>query len=467
MNRMPFADLTARFGAADPFLQPTRPTVLVGIQRDVTSPFFFGGGRLQRMRVIVVAPEQTGNLVDLDADDAGEERMAEVLPALSAPLAPAQRSRLQPRLVQGEILRGEDGALYERLGQRVLPLRRLVSGPSGEILEVAESGAAHPFPRRRGLQNQPRDDSDEPDTPDIEVETEVNAAKPKKGRTPEAPRRNAPAFRPLFPAPGQWRVLRLGDFKAVLAPQLARPERLRDAHRLPCYVQVYEAIAPLRLEALAAGLDGEPPIAPRLLPLSQALALQLQLTPLLPPPAHTANPAHREPGLLLPGDRAVRLQLAVDPTAEQSAAAAQTAEAPGSAAAGPQPPPPPQQAPAPPTSATARALKTGIPETFIKPWEFRISREEALYDLSAAGSLLGAARRAVRRLFGFRGELRKWQMLLPGKNLEEQLWGVRPPRGGLHHPFIREWARRTLELAGYDSRTMFTEWEIYWRRKEV
>jgi hypothetical protein len=276
----------------------------------------------------------------------------------------------------------------------------------------------------------------------------------------------------LFPEPGQWRVVRWGDFKEVLSPQLANAERLRDAHRLPCYVQVFEATAPLRLDALAANLNGNSN-PPRLQPLTHALALQLQLMPLLPPVSRTVRPAQGEPGWLFPGQRALRLQVAMDPTADPPGEARQSADGNSAHAPTASPQPPTPQAPPSPTSPNQPAanapsepcLKTSIPEVFLKPWEFRISRDEALYDVAAADSFLKAVGRAFRRQFGSRREWRKWQVLLSGKNLDEQLWAIRPPKDGLRHPFIREWALRTLELAGYDSRTMLNEWEIFWRRK--
>lgn len=450
-------------GLPDPFLQPRRPAVLVGIQRDVTPPFFFSGGRLQRMRVIVVTPGETDQLVDLDGNGPDDGMMAEVLPPLTAPLAPAQQFRLKPRLVQGEILRGEEGTLYERLGLRIRPLRRLVSGPNGEILEVTESGETSRFLPRRGLQIEREEvGSDEAESPDIEVESDVEPSPTPKGRTPETPRQNAPSFRPLFPEPGQWRVVRLGDFKTVLSPQLAHADRLRDTHRLPCHVQVYEAIAPVRLEALVAAVDGDSAGAPRVQPLTRTLALQLGLTPLLPPPRRAAHSPAPHPGLLLAGERAVRLQVAFDPTLDEPAPAAQSTPAPAAADGTTAPAP---QAPAQPNGAAVPALKTGIPERFLKPWEFRMSREEAMYELNASNSLMGTLAGALRRTFGFRRELRKWQVFLTGKSPEEQLWTVRPPRGGTRHPFIREWAERTLQLAGYDARPMLAEWELFWRRK--
>ena len=58
-------------------------------------------------------------------------------------------------------------------------------------------------------------------------------------------------------------------------------------------------------------------------------------------------------------------------------------------------------------------------------------------------------------------------MLLNGKSADEQLWSVRPPRGGLTHRFLLAWAQNALQLAGYDPRNMLTEWHIFWRRKGV
>ena len=104
----------------------------------------------------------------------------------------------------------------------------------------------------------------------------------------------------------------------------------------------------------------------------------------------------------------------------------------------------------------------------IRPWEFRLSREEAVYDMHAAAprfpALTGLVRRLARRL-RHRDELGKWHALLAAKSRDEQLWAVRPPRGGYSDSAVRGWAARVLELAGYDPRTMLPEWEIFWRRK--
>jgi hypothetical protein len=132
----------------------------------------------------------------------------------------------------------------------------------------------------------------------------------------------------------------------------------------------------------------------------------------------------------------------------------------------------PPEGGAPNARPNFRGLKTAIPEQWIKPWEFQISREEALYDMREAASsrsALPAFIRSLTKWFGNRPALReawrKWQALLSGKSLDEQLWAVRPPRGWTTRPAVHDWARQTLEQAGYDTRMMLAEWEIFWRRK--
>jgi hypothetical protein len=121
----------------------------------------------------------------------------------------------------------------------------------------------------------------------------------------------------------------------------------------------------------------------------------------------------------------------------------------------------PQQRIGNPINPAPNGPKKMIPERWIKPWEFQISREEAMYDMQLKPSF----RSTVAALFGNRRSWRKWQALLAGKSLDEQLWAVRPPEGRLAQPSVREWARRTLAQAGYDENAMVAEWEIFWRRK--
>jgi len=164
-------------------------------------------------------------------------------------------------------------------------------------------------------------------------------------------------------------------------------------------------------------------------------------------PARIPPPAPRSPGMLLPGERVFHLRVANNPTAEEPAPQSALENTP-----------------------PAQVLKTGIPKRLLKRWEFQLSCEEALYALSCCSTLWGALGNKLRRLvhcLAFRREFRKWQVLLSGKSPDEQLWSVRPPRGGLTHRFILAWAQNALQLAGYDQRNMLTEWHIFWRRKGV
>lgn len=485
-------------GRPNPFVQ-AHPPILVGIQRDMCPPLAFGDTRLERMRIIVIAPEQAAQLFDSEPDVADGDLLAEVLPRWpqALPLARAPQSR--PRPVLGEILRGENGALYERFGNRIRPLRRLVSGPSGEVLEIAGSREAPPRLHARVAAPPVIEEEVKPETESANSEDKVLSSQdqPKPG-SGEGEKVNAfPAFHPLFPEPGQWRVVRLGDFKSMLAPQLVQPERLRDVHRLPCYVQVFELTAPQRMESLAEAIFGDASAVSGLRPLTPAIVQQLQLAPLLPAPPRLSRPMPRQPGLLLPHDRFFCLEIANDPTDEagekgNNGARENTTGGQRSSPSLPHSPAPPPattasghplvpapasiagtatSAPAVPLTPPApTALKASIPVQFLKPWEFRVSREEALFAMIRSRSFFGRVLAGLRRLTGgplFSGEFRKWQVLLTGKNPDEQLWAVRPPKRALDHPLIREWAGRTLASAGYDPHLMLAEWEIFWRRKEV
>jgi hypothetical protein len=180
--------------------------------------------------------------------------------------------------------------------------------------------------------------------------------------------------------------------------------------------------------------------------------MQLQLGPVLPPPQ--LHPVARTHGIVLPGDRVFHLRLTNDPTAEESVTERETGVGTDLGY----------------SAACPAQLKAAIPDRFVRPTEFQTSREEALYDLSRAATFLGSLGNKLWRLLhfaSFRHELRRWQMLLHGKTADEQLWGVRPPRGGLTHRFIQAWAQSALQLAGYESRNMLAEWQIFWRRKGV
>lgn len=218
-----------------------------------------------------------------------------------------------------------------------------------------------------------------------------------------------------------------------------------------------------RLESLAASVLGDADGVSQLQLITGSLIHQLGLASLLRTRPRVPGNFPRELGLLLPCERVFRLQLAQDPTVDDAV---------------PSEGRPPMDSPAQrsfpsgdvetPDTLPGHGLKTAIPERYIKPWEFKSTRDEAVYDMNVTATFAGwisSLNQWLRGCIKGRGELKKWQVLLSGKNADEQLWAIRPPQGGVSHSAIRAWAQKTLEMAGYDPRTMLLEWEIFWRRK--
>jgi len=338
--------------------------LLVAIHSGAQPAAFLGPHPLQRLRVMLAAPDEQ---IELDrlrsmarATDGAPPQVIPPMPEVNGD------SRLRPRLVQGEILSDENGRLYEKIGRHIRPLQRLFSGAHGEVLELPAETQAE--------QRTPPADAAEVSNPETQARVRPDGS---ADATPEQrrPQRQPPRRFPQYPGPGA------KNESQARAP-FPRPQPQRD-----------EANDQRRAQA----------------------------------PAVDHRPAVRQ----LDGRR----QASAGPTT-----------------AGPAP----------------KGLKTTIPERWIKPWEFHISREEALYDLRLAPSFLSSLAIFIRDLigwFGQRKEWRKWRTMLAGKSLDEQLWSVRPPRRQLSHPAVREWARMVLDQSGYDSRVMLPEWEIFWRRK--
>jgi hypothetical protein len=264
----------------------------------------------------------------------------------------------------------------------------------------------------------------------------------EKAEPPAAEQHGVASFRPLLPEPGVQRILNWSEFSELLRPLLAAPGLLCAGHRLACRVQVYRSLKRQTLSELASAIAGEEGKKQSLHVLTPALAAKLALAEVLAkePPLRAA-PADQ----LAVGMCVVCLQLLSDPTAGTTA----------------------------PVQSSARALGRGvqaIPERYLKPWEFRFSREEVLYEVNVRQRFAGPLSRLLHGIAGlFRGwgEYRRWQILLQDRTAEEQLWAVRPPRGSLTSPAVRAWAKQTLSLSGSDAEAMLPEWEIFWRRKGV
>jgi hypothetical protein len=348
------------------------------------------------------------------------------------------------RVVRGEILRDPPGRLYELCGRELRPLHRVVQGPRGEILEIQP-------PRPRTAPRTPATDLDIVDAEEVDE----RPASPTDDRAVGAvgATSGAATHRKLFADPGAKCAVSLGDFRGLLTPQIAQPERLRDSHRLACHIQVYEATVAQRFDALVMAVRADAGPAAEVRPLTEEAVQRLGVVELRR--LRGSGPrARRRPGGVLALDRVFCLRVASDPTV---------------ATPGPPPTAPLSARPHDVAGYRPGVRQTSIPERFLAPWEFPLSREEVLYEMDVE-SLSGGLRNALSRVWGSltrRGDLEKWRARLPGKPLEEQLWAIRPPKGLLGHSAIRQWAREHLEAAGYEPGPMVREWEIYWRRKGV
>jgi hypothetical protein len=376
---------------------------LVSLQRP--GPLATGRPPLQHVHVMVV---RSGETAHLDVPVSLVTVLPRAHPAQLRSSGGAEAGPF-PYAIRGDIFWSDGERFFEKVGPRIVPLRALATGPGGEIL-------AFRAPRALAADSEPV----------IEMD-----------REPEPPGPQAP------PAARTRCLVRWGDFQHMLRGQIAGPERLRESHRLPCCVQVYEATRPQSLPALASAVLGEASGLERVQLLDADAAARLGLTGLLR--GRLRQGGQRPPGVVLPGDLVFRLRVESDPTAAFSA-------------------------PSSPEAARPPPKRTSVPEIYLKPWELVRSREEALYEMALEAASDGPLRRLfarLRRCFGGGRETRRWRALLEGKTPEEQLWAVRLPCASPFDPEVRSWAERTLDQAGYDARTMLREWEIYWRRKRI
>src|SRR5919197_3254037 len=299
------------------------------------APAAFGGRVLQHVRIIVMVPGGANERLR-------SERLIGPLPCLPAPRQRAEQapdgSEVMPRPVRGEILRDDYGRFYERIGMRIRPIAELAASVEGRPLAVETRGRI----------------------------IEGEATKPQS------------TTRMLFAPPGLWRVVAFGEFRAMLAPQIAHPERLRESHQVPCYLQVYEALADIPLQGFVQAALGPSATPDSVHPWSHAAAARLQIS--LPPAAHERREeTSHAAGMARAGSRFFRLHVASDPTADEPA----TAHATERASSG-----------APETKAATRPLAQRSEDFAVKPLaqrseDFAVSREEAVYDVQLAASREG------------------------------------------------------------------------------
>jgi hypothetical protein len=437
--------------------------LMLAIEQALAPPIVHRRNTFQPMRVIVVDHEV---ISQSHATDGIGREMPLLLPR-AIPYPPQHpnhpASQVYQRAVRGEILSDESGRLFEKLGHQIRPLHQLASGPFGEVIDLVPS--EQPRPPMIGPPSAPRIVKS-PEIAKSASRPEETAVGNGNSQTSKfvplqqsTEQHDSVNHRKLFADPGQWRVLWWGEFKEILAPQLAHPERLRDTYRLPCYVQVIETERTVSVAELAAICKSEKENHNRLFLLTDDIAEKLDLVlPLRPAPPLNVR---RQPNTLLPHERVFRLIVANDPTFD-IANQKKKVETPT-----PNRETLSSEMPESKPASSLVAHKSAIPGQFIKEWEFKISREEASYDMNAKPTLGSLVLSFFRRMrfVKRRNELHKWQTLLAGKDADEQLWAVRPPTGTLRDSVVRDWAAKTLELGGYDSRKMMIEWEILWRRK--
>jgi hypothetical protein len=249
-----------------------------------------------------------------------------------------------------------------------------------------------------------------------------------------------------------------GRVKIEIAPQLEHAEKASDGDSIDCYLQIYEAQRTMAVAGIAAAELGDAGLHWQLHPLTLGKAQMLGVPQLFRPsrqPLET-QASNRQ---VYAGQRFYRLRPVFDPTASRE------------------------------TNSDSRSAEKGeggpillsqIPEQYLNPQHFKYSREEVLYDMKGAlGTLSPEAgalacwfliypMRALKALCTAilsKRRMKKWGVMLKGKEADQQLWAVTPPRGFPYNTAVRCWAGHMLHEAGYDAQRMLLEWEIFWRRK--
>jgi hypothetical protein len=227
--------------------------------------------------------------------------------------------------------------------------------------------------------------------------------------------------------------VRYGEFDALLRGQLAQPERIAADYEIGAYLQVFDSARALEPEEASRWVFGDERQAHAFAPWTTALAQRLGVT-LGSHAGPGAQSQADEPGRIAAGQRFFALRIAADPTA--------AAEAP------------------PASEAPAAEPRRAIPPALLCTVAPSVAREQAIAALQHPPHRPWWRRWTARVGTAAR---QAWQQQLAGRTLDEQLWSVAPPAHGLADATVREWAHRSLRLAGYELPRMADEWEIFWR----
>jgi hypothetical protein len=443
---------------------------LLDIQEEIQPPAHRGLAGARRLKIVRI--EQSTVLSDA-LEDARPPFSASA-PAGSHPEAQSRRPLSPPpseppelelwlggkyvRLRRvGEMVTDEAGNFYEVNGRRLRPLGELVSDERGIIFEIQPASEI----------KVPENTKEKTNSSSIGQEQATPASKNSASRRVETRSQPAsaqavqpaasPGYRKIVADPGLYLKIPWARIKNELTTQLKHPEKLRDDDVIECYAQIYEAERTLAASDLAAHEFGHASLASQFHPLTQNKAQALGAPQLFKP---TRKPFERQAASrqIHAGQRVFCIWPVYDPTVGRANPSEPIAK--------------------PEESATTP--RNQIPNQYLNPLQFKYSREEVLYDMkSALGTLPPEAGSLARWFFIYplrilkafitwvmsRRRMKKWRTMLDGKNHDEQLWAVTPPRSFPYHPSIRRWAEERLSQAGYDPRRMFLEWEIFWRRK--
>lgn len=462
---------------------------LIGMRHVLQASDGFDAAPMQAMRMIMVLPGTRA------AATPPPDRMRIALDSLPAAQHLIDTFPAGLREISGELLRDAQGQFYEcsaEPGRALRPLGRLMAGPQGRLFELQGEREAEvvdvPVRERAAPRARYRDNShrarasaangglDGDRDTDLDADTDADvgravanvagpaAAAPRAAprcaragprtrtrvRTPDPTRLAEPAtfpagataspLRALLPPPGKWLQVRYGEFAALLQGQLAQPTRIAADYVIGVYLQVFDSRVALEATAASRWLFGDERGAEGLAPWTTTLAERFGVT--LGTQAGAAGGEFDARRGIAAGRRFFALRVASDPSAHADPVAS-----PGSM---------PAEAHTPSRSTIPPALLCALAPL--------AGREQAIAQMQHPPQP-GWWRRLRQRMTGVvPGAARQaWQQRLAGRSLDEQLWSVPPPVHGLADAQVRDWADRTLRLAGYELPRMADEWEIFWR----
>jgi len=471
-RRYPITTSSSRSGAVNRAQRPqSSPRIggrvsLVALQEEIELPAHQGLVAIHKLKVLRI--EQMGVPIDalpaprwpISAQHSGKQIGAATRRGLPPRQAEAQEleCRLDGRSVRLRSVRGlmtdDSGNFYEVNGRQLRPLGELVRDEHGRVFEV------HPTSERPAAESaneRPTVSAAHHREAGSKTENDNRAEAPAQPTAQAVPKEPSRGYSKIIADPGLYLKIPWARAKGELTTLIQQPERLSDADEIECYAQIYEAQRTVPAAEIAAAELGDRALHSQLHPLTRDKA-QMLGTPQLFRPTRDPFETRASSRQVHAGQRVFRVWPVFDPTADRESK--------------------PNKQPA--AGDERPILRSEIPRQCLNAQHFKYSREEVLYDMkSALGTLPPEAGALVRWFFIYplrmlkaaitsvmsRRRMKKWRTMLEGKNHDEQLWAVTPPRSFPYHPSVRRWAEESLSQAGYDPRRMFLEWEIFWRRK--